>query len=68
VPHARRAEQSEYYLVPVDECYRLVGLIRARWKGLSGGTEVWEEIARFFDGLRQRATTAVGATVEATHA
>ncbi len=45
----------EYYIVPIDECYRLAGLIRARWRGLSGGTEVWKEIAGFFDGLRERA-------------
>jgi hypothetical protein len=45
----------DYYIVPIDECYKLVGLIRARWRGLSGGTEVWEEIARFFDGLKSAA-------------
>jgi len=43
-----------YYLVPIDECYALVGLIRTRWKGLSGGPEVWGEIERFFAGLDQR--------------
>jgi len=43
-----------YYLVPIDECYALVGLIRTRWKGLSGGAEVWEEIGRFFEGLDRR--------------
>ena len=45
----------EYYLLPIDECYRLVGLIRAYWKGLSGGTEVWEELQRYFAGLKVRA-------------
>ena len=44
----------EYFLVPMDECYGLVGLIRTRWRGLSGGREVWEEIGRFFEGLRGR--------------
>ncbi len=42
----------DYYLVPIDECYKLVGLIRAGWRGLSGGAEVWAEIGRFFDGLK----------------
>lgn len=42
----------EYFIVPIDECYKLVGLIRAHWRGLSGGTEVWEEIGRFFDALK----------------
>ncbi len=27
----------EYFIVPIDECYRLVGIIRMRWSGLSGG-------------------------------
>ncbi len=42
----------EYYLAPIDQCYRLAGLIRLHWKGLSGGTEVWRHIQVFFDGLR----------------
>lgn len=45
------------YLVPIDECYALVGLIRTRWKGLSGGSEVWEEIGRFFEDLDRRSKT-----------
>jgi hypothetical protein len=45
---------AEYYLAPIDECFKLVGLIRANWRGLSGGAEVWEEIARFFESLKQR--------------
>jgi hypothetical protein len=44
----------EHFLVPMDECYSLVGLIRMRWRGLSGGREVWEEIGRFFEELRER--------------
>jgi hypothetical protein len=44
----------EHFLVPMDECYSLVGLIRMRWRGLSGGREVWEEIGRFFEQLRGR--------------
>ena len=27
----------DYYAVPIDRCYALVGLIRARWRGVSGG-------------------------------
>src|SRR3712207_267839 len=49
----------EHFLVPTDECYSLVGLIRMRWRGLSGGREVWEEIGRFFEELRERSKTAV---------
>jgi hypothetical protein len=46
---------AEYLLVPIDACFHLVGLIRLHWKGLSGGTEVWQHIQQFFDGLRARA-------------
>ena len=56
VGHARGFTAAEYYVLPIDECYKLVGLIRANWRGLSGGTEVWQEIGQFFDGLKQRAT------------
>jgi hypothetical protein len=55
VGHARGFATPEYYVLPIDECYKLVGLIRAKWRGLSGGTEVWQEIAHFFDELKQRA-------------
>jgi len=43
----------EHWLVPVDACYRLVGIVRTHWKGFGGGPAVWTEIARFFDTLRE---------------
>jgi len=60
IGHAREVSAAEYYIAPIDDCYRLVGLIRANWKGLSGGPEVWVEIGRFFSGLRSRADVARG--------
>jgi hypothetical protein len=50
----RVGQPREYYIAPIDECYKLVGLIRAHWRGLSGGAEVWEEIGQFFASLKQR--------------
>jgi hypothetical protein len=47
----------EHFLVPIDECYSLVGLIRMHWRGLSGGREVWDKISRFFEQLRERSKT-----------
>ena len=44
----------EHFLVPIDKCYSLVGLIRMHWRGFTGGQEVWEEIGRFFEELRRR--------------
>jgi Family of unknown function (DUF5947) len=54
VGHAHGSAQAEYYIAPIDDCYRLVGVIRVHWKGLSGGAEVWTEIGRFFSDLRVR--------------
>jgi len=45
---------QDYYRVPIDECYRLVGLVRLYWQGLSGGTEVWAELGKFFADLTRR--------------
>jgi hypothetical protein len=52
VNRARGARQ--HWIVSIEDCYGLVGLIRTRWKGLSGGKEVWEEIAGFFEELERR--------------
>jgi uncharacterized protein DUF5947 len=51
----RLDHQPEYYLAPIDKCYALVGLIRGNWRGLSGGTEVWQKIHEFFTGLKEGA-------------
>jgi hypothetical protein len=53
--YSRGYSAPEYYLLPIDECYKLVGLIRAHWKGLSGGTEVWQQIGEFFKNVKERA-------------
>ncbi len=44
-----------HWIVPVDDCYRLVAVIRTRWRGFSGGKEVWQEIEHFFNDLDGRA-------------
>ncbi len=52
--YSRGYSAAEYYLLPIDECYKLVGLIRMHWKGLSGGTEVWQELGHYFASLKAR--------------
>jgi uncharacterized protein DUF5947 len=47
-----------HWIVPIDDCFSLVGLIRTRWRGFTGGAEVWGEIARFFEELDRRARPA----------
>ena len=51
----RTADPHQHAIVPIDECYRLVGLIKVRWEGISGGTGPEDAIAEFFSGLRDRA-------------
>jgi hypothetical protein len=52
VNRARGARQ--HFLVPIEDCYDLVGLIRTQWRGLTGGREVWQAIEAFFDALAGR--------------
>ena len=61
---ANRGAAAQYYIAPIDECYKLVGLIRLHWHGLSGGTEVWREVGNFFASLKERTDTVP----EASHA
>jgi hypothetical protein len=57
----RLSSPPVYYLVGIDKCYELVGLIRTHWRGLSGGKAVGQEIDRFFAALKERAHPAGGA-------
>lgn len=54
---ANRGGAAQYYIAPIDECYKLVGLIRLHWHGLSGGSEVWREVGKFFASLKERTET-----------
>jgi hypothetical protein len=54
----RARDARRHWLVPIDECFALVGLIRTRWRGLTGGKEVWQELDRFFDALDERSRPA----------
>ena len=59
---------AEHFLIPIDECFKLVGLIRSHWRGLAGGTEVWRELSQYFTDLRQRAVLTESRGVEAARA
>lgn len=52
---SRIAGEEAALIVPIDECFRLTGLIRGKWRGLSGGTEVWHAIREFFRAMQKRA-------------
>ncbi len=51
----RTRHRPGHWIAPVDECYRLVALIRSGWRGISGGGEVWVSLERFFQRLDERA-------------
>jgi hypothetical protein len=51
----RIADRPQYAIAPIDECYRLVGLIKLNWAGISGGAGVERAIDEFFAELRERA-------------
>jgi hypothetical protein len=45
----------EMFLIPVDECYSLVGELRMKWQGFDGGAEARAALEVFLDGVRRRA-------------
>jgi len=51
----RVKDARAYYIVPIDACYQLVGLIRLSWRGLGGGSEVWEAVTGFFQEIQRKA-------------
>jgi len=52
---SRLRGRADAFIVPIDACYELVGRIRRRWRGFSGGDEAWNEIDAFFETVRGRA-------------
>jgi hypothetical protein len=50
----RLDERGQYYIVPIDSCYKLVGMIRVAWKGIFGGNEVNEITRKYFSELKQK--------------
>jgi len=50
----RLGDEGQYFIVPVDSCYKLIGMIRIAWKGIFGGKEVNDIINRFFIELKEK--------------
>jgi hypothetical protein len=46
----------EGYLVPIDRCYSLVGLLRTRWRGFDGGQDAHDALAGYFVQLQAQAS------------
>jgi len=47
--------EHRYFLLPIDQCFKLVGLVRSNWRGLSGGEELWQALGVYFAALGARA-------------
>jgi hypothetical protein len=54
----RMSEPAEYVILPIDRCYELVGLIKSRWEGISGGSAIEQAVPEFFARIRARAVVA----------
>jgi uncharacterized protein DUF5947 len=48
----RTSDPPAYAIAPIDRCYVLVGLVKASWEGISGGSGVERAIEAYFDDLR----------------
>lgn len=42
------------YLLPIDDCYELVGRLRLLWRGFDGGAEVRDYLSGFFATVEAR--------------
>jgi len=52
----RMATPHVHAIAPLDDCYRLVGIVKATWEGITGGAEMETAVQRYFDDLRATAT------------
>jgi hypothetical protein len=48
----RMATPHIHAIAPLDDCYRLVGIIKATWEGITGGAAMEAAVQRYFDELR----------------
>ncbi|MEU8591202.1 DUF5947 family protein [Streptomyces sp. NPDC048664] len=44
---------NQHWIAPVDDCFRVVALVRREWRGLSGGSRVWPAVDLFFAELTE---------------
>ena len=50
----RGISRRESFIVPIDEGYRLVGILRREWRGFTGGDGVQKALDDFFAELLAR--------------
>jgi hypothetical protein len=47
----RMSDPPRHAIVPIDRCYELVGMIKSRWEGISGGSAIDDAVGEFFLAL-----------------
>ena len=52
----RKATPHRHVIAPIDECYRLVGIVKVAWEGISGGDALEGALDGFFAELEARAS------------
>jgi hypothetical protein len=60
----RARGERRNWLVPIEDCYALVAVIRTHWRGFSGGREVWEQLDSFYSELDRKSRTAPSGAAE----
>lgn len=59
----RRRDGTRCFIVPIDQAYELVGLIRTTWRGFDGGEEAKGRIDAFFAKIGERSRGRVTAPI-----
>jgi hypothetical protein len=54
----RMEAAEQLFVTPLDQAYRLAGLVRRHWQGVSGGPEVRRQVQGFCAPLRRRRADA----------
>ena len=54
-PFRRLATPHAHVIALLDDCYRLVGIIKSTWEGISGGAAMEAAVQCYFDDLRATA-------------
>jgi len=50
----RLDKPHEHFIVPIDCCYELIGLIRMHWQGMHGGDEMRNAVRDYFKHLKKQ--------------
>jgi hypothetical protein len=49
----RLGAPAQHVIAPIDRCYALVGLVKMRWEGISGGPGLTDAVRGYLEDLRR---------------